>query len=463
MSAVTNLRIIDLEHSGWSSRPRNAGVQSARGEYVLFMDHDDSLYPDALRRAYDYAVATGADLLSPKESKTNDVWWGSWDLPARNIPNALADGGILRLLPMVPHKLYWREFLLQHEIRFPEGRRMLWEDIDFNVKAYRQANAVAVLADTPFYLWHAGGNTSSTYGPGDSEYWDRLDELFAFFAETLAGPDFEEARIALILRQFEVRVLRRFSAMLPNASTASIEAALARAQHLQNEHVPEEMEARLGKVARARAILLRQGRPDLLRALYELDRRAALSARATAVQWRGGRLRLRLRTEWAHRDGLPLLQRSDGRTVRLLPNYLLHALPQAVTDVTDDLDATRLLVGLRSPDTNVTWTLEPEARFDYELTDDGAHLVAHAEVLIDPDAAAVGGPIESGRWKLHAAVRWLDVARAAPVTSPAPPRPGLRHRRLVFTHSDDAGQLVIDLAPTITDLTRGARRLLARR
>ena len=38
----------------------------ARGEWVLFMDHDDSLYPDALRRLAEYAAETRADLVSPE-------------------------------------------------------------------------------------------------------------------------------------------------------------------------------------------------------------------------------------------------------------------------------------------------------------------------------------------------------------------------------------------------------------
>ena len=105
------------------------------------MDHDDSLYPDALRRLAEYAAETGADLVSPKESKTSDVWWGMPALEHGNVPDAKAAGGIEALLPMVPHKLYRRAFLQEHGIRFPEGRRMLWEDIHLNVAAWRAARA----------------------------------------------------------------------------------------------------------------------------------------------------------------------------------------------------------------------------------------------------------------------------------------------------------------------------------
>ena len=45
-----NLVAQRIEPSGWASRPRNVGTELARGEYVLYMDSDDTLYPDALRR-----------------------------------------------------------------------------------------------------------------------------------------------------------------------------------------------------------------------------------------------------------------------------------------------------------------------------------------------------------------------------------------------------------------------------
>ncbi|MEA2289920.1 MAG: poly(ribitol-phosphate) beta-N-acetylglucosaminyltransferase, partial [Solirubrobacteraceae bacterium] len=36
-----HLRVIHIENSGWPGRPRNVGVEAARGEYVYFVDNDD--------------------------------------------------------------------------------------------------------------------------------------------------------------------------------------------------------------------------------------------------------------------------------------------------------------------------------------------------------------------------------------------------------------------------------------
>ena len=147
MDTKGGTRAFQVEHSGWPSRPRNLGIEQARGEYLLFMDHDDSVYPDGLRRAYEFAAENDADILAAKEQKSNDVWWSTAALADGNLGNALDgadDAGdmvaIDRLQPMMPHKFYRRALFMEHGIRFPQGGRVLWEGVFINVAAYRHAN-----------------------------------------------------------------------------------------------------------------------------------------------------------------------------------------------------------------------------------------------------------------------------------------------------------------------------------
>ena len=51
------MRVQHIPNSGWPGKPRNLGIDMARGEYVFFVDNDDWLERDALERLHAMAVA----------------------------------------------------------------------------------------------------------------------------------------------------------------------------------------------------------------------------------------------------------------------------------------------------------------------------------------------------------------------------------------------------------------------
>ncbi|MDH2443076.1 glycosyltransferase family 2 protein [Amnibacterium sp. CER49] len=457
-----NMRVHRIENSGWPSRPRNVATEMARGEWVLFMDHDDSLYPDALRRVAEYAAETGADLLSPKESKTSDVWWGVNALSDGNLPNVLGSGGgIDRLLPMVPHKFYRRAFLAEHGIRFPEGRRMLWEDIYVNVEAWRHARVVSVLADAPVYLWHSSEtNNSKTYGPQTGEFWDRLDQLFAFIDETLDGPEFAEARRTMLLHQYRGRLIGRFGQMLSYASPEEVRRALARGRALQERYIPEEWDGLLGRFERARALLLRAERPDLLRVLVQGDADLHAVTRADRIEWRDGRLHLSVSAGWRLRSEGPMpFERQGDRVLRVLPPAVAAALPAELLDVTDDLPSLDAWVGIRARSERVTWRLrhEPERLFE-PVGDEGRVAPAvRTEVEVDLGTAASGHPLEDTVYDLYGAVRWGGLARSASIKYGKAARAALLDGRQAVAYKNKKGNLTLDLAGRLRSVVKDAR------
>ncbi len=111
-----NISVERIENSGWPGRPRNIGIDAAIGEYVLFMDHDDSLFPQALERVYDFGTANAADLVLAKEVTTGAPTVG-WPTFRRQIEHTteITDATLALL---TPHKFYRRQFLAEHDIRF---------------------------------------------------------------------------------------------------------------------------------------------------------------------------------------------------------------------------------------------------------------------------------------------------------------------------------------------------------
>src|SRR3954471_2900032 len=61
-----NVVVRHIPNSGWPGRPRNVGLEIARGEFVYFVDNDDRIGPEALARLHAAAVDGEADIVIGK-------------------------------------------------------------------------------------------------------------------------------------------------------------------------------------------------------------------------------------------------------------------------------------------------------------------------------------------------------------------------------------------------------------
>ena len=110
------VRVMHQENSGWPGQPRNRGLEASRGEYVFFLDSDDVLGPEAVRRLCDVADEQESDIVVPRLVST--------DAPARGRSKRAVrpvDADLRRLFKSLsPQKLFRRSFLDEHRLRFPE-------------------------------------------------------------------------------------------------------------------------------------------------------------------------------------------------------------------------------------------------------------------------------------------------------------------------------------------------------
>lgn len=481
-----NLQVSRIENSGWPSRPRNVATAKARGDYVLYMDHDDSLYPSALARIVAFAEETGADVISPKESKTSEVWWAMPALADGNAADVKADDAIGRILPMVPHKVYRRAFLEQHHITFPEGRRQLWEDVYFNVEAWAKADRVAVLADTPVYLWHESGeNNSGSYGATDAEYWDRLGELMEFIDTTLSGPQFEAVHKTMLVHQYQGRILRRLGRQLQDASPDEIAEAMRRAQALQQRFIPEDWDSRLGFFAQLRAWMLRHNRPDLLLELHRAYEAVSMKTTVSAAEWVDGVLQLTTQSRWlrASPAGLGFVRVGD-RVLMELPAAIREAVPSTALDVTERIDRYQQTFGVRARAELITWQLPAETHVQFveagarqsgaplatESSQAGhwgpaetpyggerVELVAHSVVRLDPGRAAFGDALAQTVWDLTTISRWDALAKGSSLAYSGPALPALVDGLAGVAYATTKHKLALDLGGRLRNVALEAR------
>ena len=149
------VRVVRLaENSGGCSRPRNVGLEHARAPYVMFLDSDDVYDRHACKNLLLTAERTGADVVAGQVVRLHldqqkETGWIKRLYTRRAVYEGIRDNPDLFFDPLSTNKLYRRELLDSHHIRFPEG--VHYEDSLFSTKAYVHAKRIAMVPNVIYY------------------------------------------------------------------------------------------------------------------------------------------------------------------------------------------------------------------------------------------------------------------------------------------------------------------------
>ena len=213
-------RIFTGPRTGSASESRNIGIENARGEYVIFLDGDDTIAEGCLERLHEKICSNpGADLypcaiiandmINGKSSELKDNY--RQDAPAEmtGVEATLYLNHHFRGLfcPELMLTIQRREFLVEHELKCIRGLRC--QDCEFSPRALYLANRVVPLHE-PFYLYRIRPNSVQTKAKGADYFmkdWAIITKsLLAFYDKVSREDGFDTRVVPCWIRQWLSRM-----------------------------------------------------------------------------------------------------------------------------------------------------------------------------------------------------------------------------------------------------------------
>lgn len=215
------IKVIHAERNAGAGAARNIGISLARGTYLTFVDSDDTIDKDILRKAAQKAAETESDLVvwgmveeyyaqdgrlsytkTVKPEKMNgsvvdSIWENVISLEKRT------------LLGYQCNKLYRLAIIRNNDIRFEHT--VLYEDYFFTMAVLRKSTTIAVVPEVGYHYAKRMNNSLTTQFVADyfSLSRRRVREMLDFYLENDKCTSEVEKILASIYVRYVVSAIQR--------------------------------------------------------------------------------------------------------------------------------------------------------------------------------------------------------------------------------------------------------------
>ena len=263
------IRVIHQENQGLGGA-RNTGLEAARGEYVFFVDSDDTIAPDSLQILGKAVETSHADIYSFNLYTHDGTGPKTLVEISQQYPRPFAlheHPEFLLALPAAWARIWRRDLFLNTGIRYPS--RVWYEDIRTTTKLFAVASSIVTLPDPLYYYLARPGSImrSSNLARNREIIW-AFEDILSWFREHGLLQAYRKELCRLAVDHVHLAATVRVARMDPGSSL------LHEFSDFMQKNFPDYRDnAYLGQLSRSHKLLLKlveKNQYRLIRLLFRM-------------------------------------------------------------------------------------------------------------------------------------------------------------------------------------------------